>query len=313
MYNKTEQEIMKNWKGDIANPVVSVCTITYNHGMFISEAIDSFLMQETDFPFEVIIGEDCGRDNTAKIVREYADQYPNIIKATIREKNIGINANFLDIILKAKGEFIALCEGDDYWTDSNKLQIQIDFLKSNQEFSGSGHQARVVGLNTEYHQNTYRLNVQDILYRKDFMRDVPFQTASFIFRTSIVKKYAIPTNIISGDKALMLLVSSFGPIKYYNQIMSSYRKHEGGVSGNVTMEMMKKDLNIIQWMIKIDPKFPKYQYLSYIHETISQFPVDLNVFFFIKHFSLSIIYSFSYFPKNLLFIVKKFIKRIINY
>ena len=80
MINITEKEIMKNWKGDISNPVVSICCITYNHEKYIEETIDSFLMQETNFPFEIVLGEDCSTDNTRKIVEKYKENYPNIVK-----------------------------------------------------------------------------------------------------------------------------------------------------------------------------------------------------------------------------------------
>lgn len=128
MIEKTEKEIMQNWQGDINNPLVSIVCITYNHEKYISQAIDSFLMQETDFPFEIIIGEDCSPDNTREILNKYIEKYPNIIKAILRDKNIGANLNFIDCIENSKGKYIAICEGDDYWIDKNKLNIQVNIL-----------------------------------------------------------------------------------------------------------------------------------------------------------------------------------------
>ena len=134
MINITEKEIMKNWQGDISEPVVSICCITYNHEKYIEETIDSFLMQETDFPFEIVIGEDCSTDNTRKIVEKYKEMYPNIIKLIVSENNVGMQANGQRTMEACIGEYMALCEGDDYWTDKNKLQIQKDFLESNPEY-----------------------------------------------------------------------------------------------------------------------------------------------------------------------------------
>lgn len=299
MIDRTEQEIMQYWQGDVDNPLVSICTITYNHEMYIAEAIESFLSQETNFAFEIIIGEDCGMDGTADIIRKYAKQYPTIIKAIIRKNNVGIIPNFTDIMMQAKGKYIALCEGDDYWIDVKKLQIQVDFLELNENFSGYGHQANVIGSQINDQMTSYRENIPNILDRKYFLRDVPFQTATFVFRAKILKEHPLPNDIVSGDKALMLLISTYGLIKYNSQPMSVYRKHLGGVSGRVTMDMMKKDLNIIPWMMSIDPKFPKFQYLSYVYETIMLFPVNLTPIFFLKYFTLYIFYSFSYFPKNI--------------
>lgn len=126
---RSEEEIMENWKGDIDKPVVSVCCITYNHEKYIAEALDSFLMQETDFVFEIIINDDCSTDQTANIIRKYEEKYPLIVKPIYQQenqyrKNIRIMASF--VIEKARGEYLAFCEGDDYWNHKEKLQIQYD-------------------------------------------------------------------------------------------------------------------------------------------------------------------------------------------
>ncbi len=132
---------MQNRKGDIATPLVSVCTITYNHEKYIVEAIDSFLMQKTNFPFEIVIDDDCSTDDNAKTIRGYADKYPNIIKANLREKNIGMVANGMENLKRARGEYIALCEGDDYWTDPEKLQTQTDEMRKHPNINLCFHSA----------------------------------------------------------------------------------------------------------------------------------------------------------------------------
>ena len=144
MIEKTEKEIMQNWKGDLSTPVVSVVCITYNHEKYIFEAIDSFLMQETDFPFEVIIGEDRSTDRTPDIILEYAQNYPNIIKAIIRDKNIGANSNFVECVEKSSGEYIAICDGDDYWTSNEKLSNQYKVFSDNLNTSLVFHQGILV-------------------------------------------------------------------------------------------------------------------------------------------------------------------------
>jgi len=136
MHNRKEQEIMKNWKGDKDKPIVSVCCATYNHEKFISETIDGFLMQETDFPFEIIIRDDASIDNTAKIIEKYEKKFPKLIKPIYEKENTfskGIKPT-AEIYKVAKGRYFALCEGDDYWIDTKKLQVQKDFLDNNQEY-----------------------------------------------------------------------------------------------------------------------------------------------------------------------------------
>ena len=95
-------------------PKLPVVCITYNHGKFIKQALESCVMQKTDFDFEVIIGEDCSTDNTREVIREFEQKYPNIIKPIYQDKNIGGMQNFIDILYRATGKYIALCEGNDY-------------------------------------------------------------------------------------------------------------------------------------------------------------------------------------------------------
>ena len=147
MFNKTEKEIMKNWVGDISNPLVTIKCITYNHEQYISDALDGFLMQETTFPFEVIVHDDASTDNTAKIIKEYEKKYPNIIKPIYETENqYSKHDESITRIInsKIKGKYIAFCEGDDYWTNSKKLQIQYDFLENNSDYIGVGHMTNSV-------------------------------------------------------------------------------------------------------------------------------------------------------------------------
>lgn len=114
---------------------VSVLMVTYNHENFISHAIESVLMQKTSFPFELVIGEDCSTDKTREIVIRYAQNYPLIVKALLPPMNLGIRQNSLNTFKECKGKYLAFLDGDDYWTDSNKLQKQVDFLEANPDYS----------------------------------------------------------------------------------------------------------------------------------------------------------------------------------
>ena len=134
MYCKSQNEIMLNWDINTISPILSIVCITYNHEKYIEEALDSMLMQETNFPFEIIIGEDCSPDNTKNILIEYQKKYPKIIKPIIREKNIGALKNEEECILVSKGKYIAYLEGDDFWVDKLKLQKQVDFLENNSDY-----------------------------------------------------------------------------------------------------------------------------------------------------------------------------------
>src|SRR5687768_16687744 len=107
---------------------VSVAMITYNHEAFVAQAIESVLMQKTDFDFELVIGEDCSTDKTREIVNGYKSKYGERIRVLLPAKNLGINRNLKQTLLACQGRYIALLEGDDYWTSSLKLQKQVNFL-----------------------------------------------------------------------------------------------------------------------------------------------------------------------------------------
>ncbi|OMQ23063.1 glycosyltransferase family 2 protein [Serratia oryzae] len=143
MFKLTESQIMSGWP--IEEPVaVSICCITYKQGQYIKQALDSFLMQKTTFPFEIIIGEDNGGDDTLNILNEYRNKYPKLIKVITSAYNVGANANLLRVFDAAKGKYIAVCEGDDYWCNENKIQTQFDILEANPFISFCVHSAKLL-------------------------------------------------------------------------------------------------------------------------------------------------------------------------
>jgi len=236
MYQRTEQEIMKNWKGNIDIPLVSICTITYNHEKFIAEALDSFLMQETAFSFEVLINDDFSTDDTANIIREYEKKYPRIIKPIYQKENQasqGVGPNTTFNFPRVKGEYIALCEGDDYWTDPLKLQKQADFLISNPLYSGCFHDCMRIYEGKESHQKQQvRIGDRKIVEEVDLISIIDennIAMASIMYKNSIeeIPKYWQETS--KGDYALMVTIAEQGKIKYLPGVMSVYRVHDGGI------------------------------------------------------------------------------------
>src|SRR5664280_1048957 len=126
------------------NTMVSVNMITYNHESYIVKAIEGVLKQKCNFKIELIIGEDCSTDNTAEIVKIYAQKYPEIIKARCNVLNMGMMTNAVKNLSECAGKYVAICEGDDYWTDPYKLQKQVDFLEANTDFVISHHNMKVI-------------------------------------------------------------------------------------------------------------------------------------------------------------------------
>ncbi len=132
------------------NIMLSVVIISYNQEKYIREAVESVINQKTNYKYEILLADDCSPDNTGKIMKEYADKYPELIRIVERTKNLGGTQNQLDACQKSKGKYITVLEGDDYWCDDNKIQKQIDFLENNSEFIGVSHLQEGRNLNNEF-------------------------------------------------------------------------------------------------------------------------------------------------------------------
>lgn len=268
MIEKTEKEIMQNWKGDINNPLVSIVCITYNHEKYISEAIDSFLMQETNFPFEIVIGEDCSPDDTKVILNKYIEKYPNIIKAILRDKNIGMNLNFKDTLEKSKAPYIAFCEGDDYWIDKEKIQKQQVFLENNKNISLVFSPAKQIqDGKKDFIRNEYNIKQIDKINTKWVIK----KGGGFYPSCSVMIRKELFDNLpnwfykhSTGDYPLAILASLKGKIAYLNECTSVYRSQPNSVShikesnekieqkckNNIEFFEMLKNNNIIDEKLK---------------------------------------------------------------
>jgi glycosyltransferase involved in cell wall biosynthesis len=214
-------------KGQL-KPKVSIVAISYNHEQYIRQALDSFLNQKTNFEFEIIVGDDCSTDNTASIIKEYAEKYPALLKPILRTKNIGVQRNFSDTMSKASGKYIALCECDDFWTDPNKIQIQADFLDSNPQCSLCFHPVNVFFEGKKGEEATFP-NKEDFkdFSLKELLKQNFIQTNSVMYRKQ--NHIDIPDSILPVDWYLHLYNAQFGEIGYIDKVMASYRRHEGGL------------------------------------------------------------------------------------
>lgn len=237
----------------ISPPIVSICMITYNHENYLSEAIDGVLIQKTNFKFQLVIGEDCSSDGTREICEEYANKYPDKIKLLEFSENLGMLPNFIRTLEACKGKYIALCEGDDYWTDSYKLQKQVDFLEENSDYSGSCHWVDILFENTgRLNKTRYRFGGTITLKQILENRWTIIHTASFVFRSKYMDKYfskgLLNHERQSGDKYLFAYITSKGKINSIEEVMSIYRKNDGGVTNNIINHNhpKKKYLNKIE-------------------------------------------------------------------
>jgi len=214
---------------------VSVTIITYNQNNFIRKAIDSALAQETTFPFEILVGDDFSSDGTREIIQEYEQQYPGKVIGVLQPRNLGKNGglNLLETLKLVKGEYYAQMDGDDYWTDSTKLQKQVDFLDANPQCSAVFHNAEVI---YEDGSPSYILNGPDMktFYTLDDLvgdHEIWFMaTSSTMYRNSIKEYPAWFRESSSGDIPRLILKAKLGPIGYISDVMSVYRKNRAGAS-----------------------------------------------------------------------------------
>lgn len=216
--------------------MVSIRCATYNHEPYIRQCLEGFVMQKTNFRFEAIVHDDASTDGTAAIVREYAEKYPDIIKPIYETENLYSkhDGSIRRIMNEAcKGKYIALCEGDDYWTDPNKLQKQIDFLEQNPEYSMCFHNALEHWENHEKPDAPFSAIENRDYSGAEIYNDWIVPTASVvmkecIYRTDIYLKAIRNPHFIYGDIITFLSCAAYGKLRGMKECMSVYRRHEGG-------------------------------------------------------------------------------------
>jgi glycosyltransferase involved in cell wall biosynthesis len=213
-------------------PVVSVRCITYNHVNFIRDAIEGFLMQETTFPIEILIHDDASTDGTADIVREYQTKYPQLIRAILQTENQYSKAIKPGGILDSqqRGEFIALCEGDDYWTSPLKLQKQVKVLEADLSVIGAFHAVKVTDEDGVFLKRLPSSNYGETLAFEDIVAENERATCSIIFRhQSPGPDLGWARDLPMGDWPLQASLALHGKWVMLPAVMGVYRKHKCGV------------------------------------------------------------------------------------
>jgi len=208
-------------------PIVSICCITYNHEKFIREAIEGFLMQETTFPVEIIIHDDASTDGTRDIIREYETKHPQLFRLILQKENQHSKGKKItpSVLAVAHGEFIAMCEGDDFWFDPNKLQKQVEFLEENQSYSLCGHNSSIMsGGQVEKGVLPARS-----LTTLEMLGANPFRTATVMLRNVFSINQGAFARFIFCDWPIVLMASKYGDAFFMSDCMSCYRVHDGGM------------------------------------------------------------------------------------
>lgn len=224
-------------------PILSVCLITYNHGAYIKQAIESILIQKVNFTWELIIADDFSTDETRELISDYKKKYPDFVKLILQERNVGAAKNFIDLITSPKSKYIAYLEGDDYWTDPNKLQNQVNFLEENPEYSVSFHAAKDLNMdsgNITIHNYKCKNGFRSFTAKDAILKGGGFMmSSSIVFRSEHTRN--LPEWFIkspTSDFPLSLILASHGKVAYFDNAMCVYRR---GVPGSWSNRMKAKE------------------------------------------------------------------------
>jgi len=277
----------------MSNIRVSICCLAFNHEKYIRQALDSFLAQETNFDFEILVHDDCSTDSTPKILKEYAKKYPKIVKPIFEKENQfskGVDV-FKFFYPEIKGDYVAECEGDDFWSDKTKLQKQFDALEAHKDCDSSVHIVSTCKEDGSYNKQVkpskkYGLN-KDMIITNDELAKLlfikasgkcPFQTSCFFYRKKVIddfvcKNWSIERRInydINRSKSFLL----FGNTYYINEPLSTYRVDSESSLSNAS----KKDSTIrtgeMNNLLMEDIKFDEYtngKYHNYLMTEIYKY------------------------------------------
>lgn len=253
-------------------PLVSVVVITYNHEPYINECLDGIISQKTDFPIEILVNDDCSTDNTASIIKEYELKHPNLFRCIYQIENQyskGVHP-WSDILFPiAKGKYVALCEGDDYWIDPYKLQKQVDFMEANPNYGFIGTKCKIKRNNDIIDEEIVYLKnpietkgiyeYYDNVFKKYAMFGPPTRTVSLLYRTELLYN----ENPI-GDYTLQAILAYKSNFAFINEVCCVYRVHDTGYSNS------KSDngkLAYAQWYINqklfLNKRFPDDCHFDY--------------------------------------------------
>lgn len=228
-------------------PLVSIVCFAYNHEKYIRKTLESFMMQKVNFKMEVVIHDDASSDNTQAIIKHYEEEYPEIIRPIYQDINqVSLERGRVSRLTygAAKGKYIALCEGDDYWTDPLKLQKQVDFLEANPEYTLCFHNALILWDDKSQPPRYFTTKDQKETSTIEDVIDRWFiPSASMMFRRKCITPF--PEwfkGIYNGDWALHMICANNGNIGYIDEVMSVYRKTNTNLSATMNSSNVLKNV-----------------------------------------------------------------------
>ncbi len=258
--------------------LVSVLCLTYNHEDYIRDALNGFVSQKTDFKFEVLIHDDASTDQTQEIIREYEEKYPDIIKPIYQTENQfsqGIKITQTHQVPRAKGKYLALCEGDDYWIDPNKLQKQIDYLRNNPDCTLCVTATKIIDCqNNKTYDELIDTHSRDLTTEEVIEGGGGFfSTASMVFeREKYINKPELYLCKGIGDYPLAIYLATLGKVHYISDVCTAYRfAHSGSwTASNANAKRLRDNNdNVIALLNRVDD-YTQGKYSSVINNHIKR-------------------------------------------
>lgn len=265
--------------------MVSVYCLAYNHEKYIKDCLEGFVKQKTNFKYEVIVHDDASTDNTANIIKEYADKYPDIIKPILQKENqysqgVEIVDKFIGPLLK--GKYVAICEGDDYWCDEHKLQRQVEILENHPEYIACVHQTKTANSSTGEVGLYSKLRKSGVIEIEKMLRDrgPVYHTSSLCYHKEALEEKPDFCYIVKGigDYPKEFALALQGDIYYLNKVMSVYRQFtESSWSLKVKNDILEKEkyYQEIIALLKAVNSYSKYKYKDLLDKTILDFKYQM--------------------------------------
>jgi glycosyltransferase involved in cell wall biosynthesis len=237
----------------------------------------SIFEQKFSGTYEIVIGNDNSSDQTEAIIQNIMVEHPlgSRIVYLKNNPNIGYVKNTLRTFEEAKGKYIAILDGDDYWTDDLKIQKQFDLLEKNEKLSAVGTNSKVIYEDADIQSHRYNHLPERILQKENLTDISVFQTSTLFFRKDILKR-DFPTDIISADRCLYLLAGCYGDVKCLAEETSVYRQFQGSISKNVPYEVMKKDFAIVPFIRKYNADYRNSKLKAYFYYTLMTYPKTMS-------------------------------------
>jgi glycosyltransferase involved in cell wall biosynthesis len=254
---------------------LSVMVITYNHESYIAKTLASIVSQRVNFNYEIVVGEDHSTDKTREILLQFSQRYPGLIVPILRPHNIGAVPNFMATLGACRGEYVALLEGDDYWTREDKLQTQIDLLDANPELSMCCHRVQMVDQDGlagndvgEFPSLPAGLYSMEDLLKSNFV-----MTCSAVLRRGLIG--TLPdwfSRMTLGDWPLFALVSRHGKVALLDEVLAAYRVHSAGIwSTRPAMFRLRETCRMLETL----DEYLGFQYTKTIRNTLAGYYLDM--------------------------------------